>query len=357
MKRLLGGGDTPFVKPNVSHCIQENEVHYNPLIDYSKMYLTFVSLEDGNEISWYCGEYDVVPITYSTDNGNTWETYTAESSGTSQLLATINKDEKILFKGNTAKYGGVDWNEDYAYGASFISSKQLNIEGNIMSLVYGDDFANNGTTPSDFDLSGLFHNNSGFYEGSLYVVDASNLILPLETLTENCYAYMFDNCTSITTAPELPATTLAEDCYFAMFHGCTSLTTTPALPATTLEIFCYGQMFYGCTSLTTAPELPATTLAEKCYGSMFANCTSLTTAPELPATTLANYCYQYMFNGCTNLNYIKAMFTTTPSNSYTNQWVSGVAANGTFVKNAAATWDVTGVNGIPSGWTVETATA
>lgn len=27
------GGDTPFIKPNVSHCIEENEVHYNPLVD------------------------------------------------------------------------------------------------------------------------------------------------------------------------------------------------------------------------------------------------------------------------------------------------------------------------------------
>ena len=26
-----GGGETPFVKPNVSHCITENEVHYNPI--------------------------------------------------------------------------------------------------------------------------------------------------------------------------------------------------------------------------------------------------------------------------------------------------------------------------------------
>jgi hypothetical protein len=33
-------------------------------------------------------------------------------------------------------------------------------------------------------------------------------------------------------------------------------------------------------------------------------------------------------------------------------WVSGVSPTGTFVKNAAATWDVTGVS--PKGWTVET---
>ena len=77
----------------------------------------------------------------------------------------------------------------------------------------------------------------------------------------------------------------------------------------------------------------------------------------LPATTLAAYCYNFMFSGCSNLNYIKAMFTTTPSNSYTQNWVRGVATTGTFVKNSAATWEVTGPNGIPEGWTVQTASA
>jgi hypothetical protein len=61
-----------------------------------------------------------------------------------------------------------------------------------------------------------------------------------------------------------------------------------------------------------------------------------------------------MFAGCTSLNYIKAMFTTTPSTTYTNNWVSGVASTGTFVKNSAATWNVTGTSGIPTGWTVQT---
>ena len=48
------------------------------------------------------------------------------------------------------------------------------------------------------------------------------------------------------------------------------------------------------------------------------------------------------------------MFTTTPGTDYTSNWVNGVASSGTFVKNVAAKWDVTGVNGIPSGWTVVT---
>ena len=142
-----------------------------------------------------------------------------------------------------------------------------------------------------------------------------------------------------------------------MFSNCTSLTTAPTLPATTLASSCYSNMFYCCTSLTAAPELPATTLAVECYGKMFFGCTSLTAAPVLPATTLADGCYGSMFFGCSNLNYIKAMFATTPSTSYTRDWVSDVSSTGTFVKNAAATWDVRGSEGIPTGWTVETATA
>lgn len=101
--------------------------------------------------------------------------------------------------------------------------------------------------------------------------------------------------------------------------------------------------------------VPATTLAEYCYGNMFFGCTGLTTAPSLPATTLASNCYSFMFHGCTGLKYIKAMFTTEPGSSYTSNWVKNVKATGTFVKNSAATWNVTGDSGVPTGWTVETA--
>ena len=130
------------------------------------------------------------------------------------------------------------------------------------------------------------------------------------------------------------------------------------LPATSLANFCYNRMFQGCTSLTAAPRLlPAATLKPFCYQYMFEGCTSITTAPVIAATTLDSTCCRYMFQGCTSLNYIKAMFVTDPStvfNSLTD-WVKNVAASGTFVKNSSATWNITGNNGIPSGWTVETA--
>ena len=178
--------------------------------------------------------------------------------------------------------------------------------------------------------------------------------LPATTLAQFCYSDMFKSCTSLTTAPSLPALTMQMGCYAEMFYGCSSLTAAPELPATSLANDCYTTMFYGCRSLTAAPELPATTLVNGCYSYMFYGCSSLTTAPELPATTLVNGCYSYMFSGCARLNYIKALFTTAPSTTYTQNWVQNVAASGTFVKSTAAQWNVTGVNGVPSGWTVET---
>ena len=190
--------------------------------------------------------------------------------------------------------------------------------------------------------------------------------LPAKRLAERCYYRMFYRCTSLTAAPsELPALDLASwtHCYLSMFQGCTALTSAPKLPATKLSQSCYYSMFEGCTSLTAAPELNATTLADYCYKRMFYGCTSLTAAPELPAATLVTQCYRNMFYGCKNLNYVQAMFTNSPSYIweddgstvwYTYGWLDGVAKEGTFVKNADATWDATGANAIPSGWTVLT---
>ena len=176
--------------------------------------------------------------------------------------------------------------------------------------------------------------------------------LPATTLANSCYRDMFYNCSNLTAAPELPATTLEYQCYNSMFYGCTKLTQAPALPATTLANRCYYYMFEGCSSLTTAPELPATNLIQDCYNSMFSNCTSLTVAPELPAEILDSGCYSYMFYGCTSLNYIKCLATDISATNCTYNWVNGVASTGTFVKNLNMSEWTTGINGIPTGWTV-----
>ena len=309
-------------------------------IDYSQEYLTIKSLSDNNTITWtFTGSTPIQNVIYWSKNGTSWTSAIASTSNTPVSLATLNKGEKMYLKGE---------NVNYALNTSryshFNSDAEFNISGNIMSLIYGDNFIGQTTLSSSYNFVYIFKSSK--------VVDASNLILPATTLASSCYHGMFYGCTSLATAPALPATTLASSCYSNMFRGCTSLTAAPELSATTLTgTYCYSYMFMGCTSLVTAPELPATTLTNDCYGNMFRGCTSLTAAPELPATTLPNYCYEHMFYGCTSLSYIKCLATVSVSNSSSN-WLKNVAATGTFVKPTSMTSWSSGANGIPSGWTV-----
>lgn len=313
--------------------------------DYSKEPLTFKILSYGT-INWTASDSSLTKTIEYKVNGGKWASITSNTGETAPSI-TVNSGDKIQFRGNNAQYA----TSSSRYN-SFSGSALFKAEGNIMSLIYGDDFKNNSTISSTYTFAGLFR-------GCTKLVSVENLVLPATTLANYCYSNMFNGCTSLTTVPELPATTLATYCYQAMFFKCTSLTTVPSnlLPVTTLAERCYGQMFQNCTSLTTAPDLPATNLVKNCYSNMFSNCTSLTAAPELPATTLVMNCYASMFNGCTSLNYIKCLATDNIILSCIGNWVNGVAETGTFVKKQGIGWEIaTSDNyyvGIPTGWTIE----
>ena len=320
------------------------------------MPLTFDIIDDGN-IIWKLGAgTTAVTIEYSK-NGGAWTSITSTSEGTT--IPVVAGDE-VKFRGNT-------WTAPSNSYSHFNSTCTFAAKGNPASLRYGDVLT--GKEPmTDGNYLRLFQ------DATLMITPP---VLPATILSPDCYMYMFMGCTSLMYAPELPATTLESTCYSNMFRGCTSLAAAPELPATTLESSCYLNMFYGCTSLAAAPELPATTLAQGCYNSMFRGCTSLREAPDLPATTLANNCYAnmfydctslilapeleapvlvqgcyyYMFRNCSQLSQIICPATDISASSALSNWVSGVAAQGTFYKAAGVNW-ITGPGGIPSGWTV-----
>ena len=305
-------------------------MHYNPYVhDYSQDYLTFVALEDGTinfTLFRWADTAFVESFAYSKNDGEWVETQNSDNRENDiKINVNVVEGDKVRWKG-IANHIGCDGDN----GGVFTSTCRVNAQGNIMSLLYGDYFNNELALSDDFAFSHLLGDISSGNENECLIVNASDLVLPATTLTNYCYEAMFNNCTNLITAPELPAITLADSCYHRMFDGCMSL--------------------------TLAPALPATTLVNNCYSAMFRACSSLTAAPDLPATTLVLDCYNAMFQCCSSLNYIKAMFTTTPSTNYTNNWVDMVASTGTFVKNSAATWNVTGISGIPTGWTVETET-
>lgn len=164
-------------------------------------------------------------------------------------------------------------------------------------------FRNTSTTDTTFSTNET-HYYYFYMSGSISADwDVSYLLNKnwTNTLNNNCFNYLFYQCSALITPPQLSATTLGNFCYWWMFYLCTNLTTVPTLPATTLAYWCYNEMFNECSSLTTAPSLPATTLAGQCYMRMFADCSNLETIPALPATTLTDYCYNNIFINCSKI--------------------------------------------------------
>ena len=275
----------------LSYTVESNKANIHK--DYSKEYLTFIALEDGTFN--FSGASTAQTISYSTDNGKTW------STPSNNITINVNSDDKVLWKGE------INPVKDVGIGVFSASTASFDVEGNIMSLLYGDNYQNHQNLS---DKDSAFRN---LWNGAK-VVHSHNLSLQATTLSNNCYRSLFNNCSSLITAPQLIATTIPLGAYSFMFRG-SSITQAPQLIATTLAASAYTYMFYGCKSLTTAPELLATTLPNNCYAYMFSGCTSLTTAPELPATTLATYCYSYMFAGCTSLTQAPQLPATTLANS------------------------------------------
>lgn len=290
----------------------------------------------------------------------------------------ISKDEQDWQLWDYSEVKLADGEKLYLYGTDFQqatgSYSYFNIEGNIK--ISGDLVAlrDGLTEPRGYDFLDLFKQCKG-------ITDASQLNMPskvesygLQNLFQGCSSLkyppkmpkkkvgfygcygMFEGCTSLLEAPELPATSIDSGAYGYMFLKCTSLKQAPDLPAISLSTECYKGMFHSCTSLVKAMDiLPATRITSRdAYNYMFYGCTSLEVAPVLPAKEIYYNCYAGMFYECSKLNYVKALFTS--GIGCCEDWLYGVSSSGTFVKNAEATWNVVGVDGVPEGWTVQTVT-
>lgn len=210
---------------------------------------------------------------------------------------TVKRDDKVSFYGNGTSI------KDYS-NTHIVSTNDVELSGNIMSLVNEDNFAM-ATSMEGASFAGLFSGDG--FPGGTSILDASSLLLP--------------------------ATTLSKDCYSGMFAGCTKLSGGPA-------------------------ELPALTLAKGCYSNMFKGCNDVMWAQTLvlPATKLVDSCYFNMFYGCIDLEALICLATTIKGTNCTKDWIYGVNNSGTFTKaKDASFWDdpdLGDYDGIPWGWEV-----
>ena len=234
------------------------------------------------------------PVEYSTDGGTTWATYTSETE-----ISLASEGDKVMFRGNNAAYSDGGGRSTFS-----VPDGECYVYGNVMSLVNATAFPLVKALTANYAFCHLFDGCGGY----IYSHESNKIVLPATTLTERCYAHMFNICENLTTAP--------------------------ALPATTLTVGCYYNMFFRCGSLTTAPDLPATTLTRSCYSNMF------------------------FF--CSNLNYVKCLATNISAEYCTRGWLDRVSGSGTFIisddldPSNPSPW-TSGVRGIPNGWTVKCA--
>ena len=151
-------------------------------IDYSKKYFTIQSLEDNNTITFtkYNQNSNKItadkPIQYSKDL-TTWNNISFVTDNSSQIV--LNSGEKLYLKGTNSAYGELI-SGFYMSAANIQSSGNIDVMGNIMSLIYGDNFENNSTISSNRTFTNLFRNNNK-------LTNAKDLVLPTMSLTTGCY--------------------------------------------------------------------------------------------------------------------------------------------------------------------------
>ena len=275
--------------------------------NHYEQYLTFRITSPG-KIVWYASMANkpTKTIQYSLDNGTTWTSITS-ANDTNNGFDVVAGDV-VLFKGENNQYGGPTGST--VTGTSYFNSFAYTTagytpEGNVMSLIYGDNFVGNDSLPANttHNFAGLFQNCTGC------TGDASNLIIPPLSLTPLCYRNMFAG-TNITKGPELPATTLG--------------------------VYCYCNMFINAKQLETSPDLLAPVLVTGCYSGMLHMQGTMTEVEK-------------------KLRYCRCLATNiSASNCVLNFFNdTNVAQGGVFVKAASNNRWTRGSNGIPTRWTIE----
>lgn len=271
-------------------------------------YLTFTALTDNSAVAMNKGASVSINLEVSRDMGQTWTTWDFQD-------IEINTGETVSFRGinNTISIS------QYTSGtARFVLGGLVAATGDVMSLL--DNGEGTRTDVPDYCFCKMFQNCTALTTAPE---------IGAETCGLKSLQYMFDGCTTLATPPsELKISTVSMQCCLYMFRNCTQLTSTPAMDVTNVGNYGLANMFDGCSllrdvsnitvrgtigsggceemflncyRLVTTPQLLATTIGSTGYNRMFYYCSQMTSAPYLPAKEVGTQGYKSMFEYCTAL--------------------------------------------------------
>lgn len=194
------------------------EIHEPNEHDYSQDYLT-LRFSGNGYFGWNnSGMTTTCPIQYSI-NGGGWTT----------IGETTTSEEVRVSDGDVVRFKGTNidgYNYNHTKYWCFSTSTDFEVEGNIFSLIYGDDFASYSEFPSG--VTGYTFDS--LFKGCIHLTSSENIVLPGNILIESCYRALFSNCRAMTkTLNALNAEYLGNKCYGYMYENCYALEKAPAL--------------------------------------------------------------------------------------------------------------------------------
>lgn len=251
-----------------------------------------------------------VQFEYSTDMIN-W---------TSATSVTVSSSSKTYIRSDSVR--------STSMGMMYNRNVPVDVGGNIMSLLT----PNSATwiDPQSLSDSAFLMTFYGDQSNNSYcrIMDAHELILPdLKTFPDKCFDKLFAGNTELKVAPVLPK-------------------------PEKIGARCFAEMFRKTGITTIDGELTARNLGDYAYYEMFHSCSSLRNTPKIYHFKSSPYCCMEMFYHCNNLSEITCLARDISATDCMKNWVSGVAASGTFIKSSNMSSWPRGTSGIPSGWTV-----
>ena len=252
-----------------------------------------------------------VNIEVSTD-GITYETY---YSGTEYTIS--DPTQKIYFR-NTLNTLNRHNNKAY-----FVMTGSIQAYGDITAMVNNKVFTEEDM--HDSEMNGCFWR---LFQDCTSLTRAPDI--SMEYVPDSGLNATFTGCTNLVNPPNMNAKYFGRLACSGTFKDCTSLIKTPALDIRTVTEYAFQETFRNSGIKKTDIVFNCTTLPQYACDGMFRGCTNLKTLPMLKPLNYAGNMYRDMFNGCSNIK-----LSSTETAEYNTPWRIPAEGDGTSTSDLA----------------------
>ena len=186
----------------------------NPYAEYLSQYLTMEMLESG-VISLSIIKVAGGSLGYSINNGEWVDKNWTTTSASPDIITTpsLSVGDKVRWRYSNPNG---TFSSGYYSKSTFSSTGKCNVYGNILSLIYGDNFADkHSVTDSAHVLRDIFRD--------IQSVSAEFMIIPVDIIHTYCCVLIFSGNTTIEKGPVFISSEIKSNGLQQAFDGCTSL--------------------------------------------------------------------------------------------------------------------------------------